>query len=77
MTSFQQGREPEKYYHSRLLLYLPWCSEDHLLDGYETYQDHYNEVMELVEKKAKQFHLHNEIMDNAISHCHTQINGIC
>ena len=68
VTSFCQGTELENYYYSRLLLYLPWCSEEHLLDGYETYQDHYNEVMELVEKNAKQFHLHNEIMDNAISH---------
>ena len=68
VTSFRQGTEPENYYQSRLLLYLPWRYEEHLLDGYETYQDHYNEVIELVEKNAKQFHLHNEIMDNAISH---------
>ena len=49
LTSFHQGKEPENYYHSQFLLYLTWHSEEQLLDGYETYQDHYNEVMELVE----------------------------
>ena len=68
VTSFCQGTEPENYYHARLLLYLPWRSEKELLDGYQTYQSHYNEVIELVEKNAKQFHFHNEIMDNATSH---------
>ena len=67
VTSFRVGTEPENYYHSRLLLYLPWRTEGELLDGHETYQDHYNKVLELVEQNAKQFHLHNETMDNAIS----------
>ena len=68
VTSFRKGTEPENYYHSRLLLYLPWRSEENLLGGYETYQEYYNEVMDVVENNAKQFHLHNEIMNNAISH---------
>ena len=43
VTSFGQNAEPEKYYHSRLILYFPWCSEDELIDGYLSYSDHYND----------------------------------
>ena len=33
--------EPEKYYHSKLLLYYPWNEEDDILSTYRSYHDSY------------------------------------
>ena len=33
--------EPEKYYHSKLFLYYPWCNEEELITGFDTYQNSY------------------------------------
>ena len=30
--------EPEKYYHSKLLLYYPWNHEDNIILAFTTYQ---------------------------------------
>ena len=39
VTSFKQHKEPEKYYHAHLILYLPWHNEDQLLGGGTTYHN--------------------------------------
>ena len=31
--------DPEKYYHSKLLLYYPWNNEDDIISTYQSYQD--------------------------------------
>ena len=58
--------EPDKYYHSRLLLYLPWHTEEELLGDYVTYKDHYLECSDIIEHNAHAFHLHSDEMDAAI-----------
>ena len=58
--------EPDKYYHSQLLLYLPWHTEDELLGDYVTYKDHYLECSDIIEHNAHAFHLHSDKMDAAI-----------
>ena len=30
--------EPEKYFHSQLLLYYPWCNEDDIIAGFASYE---------------------------------------
>ena len=67
IKAFRQNTEPEKYYHSRLILYLPWRSEDELLGQYETYKDHYMQVSDVVEHNALGFYFHNDEMDAAIN----------
>ena len=67
VTSFKQHKEPEKYYHSHLILYLPWCNEDQLLGGGTTYQDYYEHVQDIVEHNAQNFHLQNDQLDAAIN----------
>ena len=67
VTSFKQHKEPEKYYHAHLILYLPWCNEDQLLDGGTTYQEYYEHVQDVVEHNAQNFHFHNDQMDAAIN----------
>ena len=32
-----------QYFHSRLLLFMPWRSEDELINGYSTYEELYNQ----------------------------------
>ena len=49
VKNYKQNMEPEKFYHSRLLLYLPWQNDDELLGQYENYHAHYLEVLDLVE----------------------------
>ena len=55
-----------KYYYSKLLLFLPWRNEDELLGGYESYQDHYNEVMRIIEENAESFNLNSKMIDEAL-----------
>ena len=38
---YKVHREPEKYYHAKLLLYYPWNHEDDLISTYQSYQDSY------------------------------------
>ena len=53
IKSFRLNSEPEKYYHSQLILYLPWRSEDQLLGRYDTYKDHYMHVSDIVEHNTQ------------------------
>ena len=55
-----------KYYYSKLLLFLPWRNEDELIAGYEMYQDHYNDVVRIVEENAVSFNLNSNLIDEAL-----------
>ena len=67
VKSYRQNTEPEKYYHSHLILYLPWWNEDELLGEYATDRDHYLHASNVVEHNAQCFYMHSEIMDAAIN----------
>ena len=67
VTSFKQVVEPEKYYHSRLILYVPWRSEDEFLDGFSTYKEKYITVSDVAEDNARNFNTHQDDLDNAIN----------
>ena len=68
VKSFKQNTDPEKYYHSHLILYLPWGNENELLGNCTSYQDYYQEVSNIVKHNAENFHLHNDQMDAAINY---------
>ena len=68
VTSFKQHAEPEKYYHSHLLLYLPWCNEDDFIAGYASYNEYNTYVSDVVEHNAEAFYLHSDTLDAAIEH---------
>ena len=55
-----------KYYYSKLLLFLPWRSEEELLGAYESYQDHYNDVVRTVEENAVSFNMNSREIDEAL-----------
>ena len=47
--------EPEKYYHSKLLLYYPWNHEDDIISTYSTYHDSYMSKQDIIHQNAKRF----------------------
>lgn len=66
IASFKEATEPERYYYSRLLLYLPWRTEEELLNGFRSYTDHYHVVKDIIEENALEFNLHTNSMNEAI-----------
>ena len=55
--------EPEKYYHSKLLLYYPWCNEEKIISGFDTYQNSYIAKQEIIHKNSQHFNEDCEIFD--------------
>jgi hypothetical protein len=64
---FSQYKDPEKYYHSILVLYLPWREEtEDLLGGYDCYEDHYYVVHDQIEITRNQYERNMEVLDQAL-----------
>ena len=55
-----------KYYYSKLLLFWPWRKEEQLLEGYESYQEHYADVKNIVEGNAGPFNMNCEEIEEAL-----------
>ena len=47
--------EPEKYYHSKLLLYYPWNHEDDIISTYTTYHNSYMSKQDIIHQNTKKF----------------------
>ena len=47
--------EPEKYYHSKLLLYYPWNHEDDLISTFQSYHDSYISKHHIIHENAEKF----------------------
>ena len=47
--------EPEKYYHSKLLLYYPWNKEDDIISTYQSYQDSYIRKQDIIRQNVQKF----------------------
>ena len=47
--------EPEKYYHSKLLLYYPWNEEDDIISTCQSYHDSYISKQDIMHLNAKTF----------------------
>ena len=47
--------EPEKYYHSKQLLYYPWNNEDDIIAAFITYHESYMSKQDIIHKNAKRF----------------------
>ena len=52
---YSKDSDPSNYYRSRLMLYYPWYIEaSDLLGGYESYEEHYNHVLnEIIQSERK------------------------
>ena len=58
--------DPEKYYHSLLMLYWPWRDEESLKGRFKTYQYHYMSVKNIVDHNAQHFSQNTEHLDHAM-----------
>ena len=47
--------EPEKYYHSKLLLYYPWNEEDDIISTYPRYHDSHINKQDIIHQNAQKF----------------------
>ena len=47
--------EPEKYHHSKLLLYYPWKEEDDIISTYQSYHDSYISKQDIIHQNAQKF----------------------
>ena len=52
---YKINAEPEKYYHSKLLLYYPWNNEGDIISGFSTYCESYISKQDVMHKNAKRF----------------------
>ena len=67
VRTYRQNTEPEKYYHSRLILYLPWCNEDELIGFCASYRDPNVAISDVLEHNAHAFFLHSEEINTAMN----------
>ena len=51
----------------KLMLYFPWHSEEALKGRLETYEDHYKNVIHIVDHNTTQFNHNNDHIDNALN----------
>ena len=58
-------KDPEKFYHAQLLLYVPWRNETEDLMK-ETYQEMFTEKSKIVQEKRNKFEKHAEDVELAV-----------
>ena len=52
--------EPEKYYHSKLLLYYPWTNEEQLINGFNSYHDSYVSKQDSIDLHVNAEHFNDD-----------------
>ena len=60
---YTSHRQPEKYYHSKLILYYPWITEEELINGFSTYHDSYISKQDVIHHNANRFNDDCELFD--------------
>ena len=58
--------EPQKYYHSKLILVYPWKNEDDLITGFNSYMESYIDKQDFIHKNAHSFNEDFERFDSAL-----------
>ena len=58
--------EPQKYYHSKLILFYPWKNEDDLITGFNSYMESYIDKQDVIHKNAQSFNEDCERFDSAL-----------
>ena len=55
VRKYKLQTEPQKYHHSKLILFYPWKNEDDLIMGFSSYMESYIDKQDVVHKNAKSF----------------------
>ncbi|XP_053383841.1 uncharacterized protein LOC123535686 [Mercenaria mercenaria] len=64
-------KEPEEYFYSQLLLFLPWISEETDLLSASSYELFYNESVDIIEQNRAEVEHHSEIISMALEQFET------
>jgi hypothetical protein len=63
---FSTLKDPDSYYYSELYLYIPWRTEDQLLGRYDSYKEHYEDVLQQITSAKTPFQHHACLIENTI-----------
>ena len=64
-VNYSKKVDCENYYREQLMLYLPWRDEeDDLLNGFETYQDHFRSMHDKIQSKKKEYAANSDLIDD-------------
>ena len=66
--NFNIEKEPQKHYRSRIMLFLPWRTEEKLRGNYMSYEDRYNDEIEQIKVTEKMFIHHKDKINSAFEH---------
>ena len=69
--------EPEKYYHSKLLLCYPWNHEDDIISTYQSYHDSYISKQHIIHQNAQKFNEDCVAFDIDPTRFRTQYTTVC
>ena len=69
---FSRVKFPEKFFHSALMLYLPWRNEKELLGNYQSYEQHFDAVREEIEATISSFETDDCMIDEALNVLQTE-----
>ena len=58
--------EPQKYYHSKLILFYPWRNEEDLITGFNSYMESYLDKQAVIHKNAQSFNEDCERFDSTL-----------
>ena len=64
---FNKNKDPENYCREQIMLYTAWRNETtDLLKEFQTYQDRFEDVKDLIKLNRQQYENHIEILDRAV-----------
>ncbi|XP_062607978.1 uncharacterized protein LOC134269784, partial [Saccostrea cucullata] len=64
---FSKQKHPEKFFHSVLMLYVPWRNEeDDLLKPYRSYEDHFTQKQDEIIRNIELFEKESGLLDSAL-----------
>ena len=66
--NFNIEKEREKHYRSRIMLFLPWRTEDALQGGYMSYEDRYMDEIDQIKTTEKMFIHQEDEINSAFEH---------
>jgi hypothetical protein len=72
---FNKNKDPENYCREQIMLYTAWRNENtDLLKDFQTDQDRYEIIKNVIEQNRKQYENHTEVLDQAVQDIESEEN---
>ena len=63
-VKYNQKVDPENYFREQLMLFYPWRKEEtDLLNGHDSYEDHFKAIQEVIKLRRKDYDANAELLD--------------